>query len=553
MKIKTLLVISMSILILLLGFNQIQAYSPDFLPGGKNYLSSDNFHVEGDDYETINPFLVKSYTEYTLTIPRLYEDIPWDNIVINYYIDGSWVDDFIIEPNNFIFYDDGDDQWYYYTFTTYSEVNYLGIEFDNFGDYFTTEGFYGFQLEEGNQFTGYEAYIEGTIIDTTAPYFQSSGLVISYVDSPITVSEIQSGLTAYDEVDGDLSSEIVLVSDGYTSNNDTLGSYNVVFEVSDTSGNTTQITINVEVVDVLKPVFSDIGTIQAVYPNTYTTTDILNMLSASDNYDGDISSQIVLVNDNYTANASVVGIYEMEFSVTDSSGNTANYIQEIEVVDNEGPIISGTTSIVIGYDSIITPDDVASNLDFNDNYDDKESLDLVLVSDDYTEHSNFLGNYTMVFSVTDSSNNETLQTVNIQVVDEIGPVVYFDLSVVQTYTDTVMQLPDFTQLLLNSNELKRDDNYYVTIRYDSYSKNATVPGTYHLTLDYKNDAEEVITKNFEIKVIERPIDYIQQAIPIEDNQETFLQKYKEYLIGGSLSLLLLSSNVIWVILFKKKG
>jgi len=278
----------------------------------------------------------------------------------------------------------------------------------------------------------------------------------------------------------------------------------------------------------------------------------LTMLSASDNYDGDVSSEIILQSDEYTANASTVGNYQMEFSVTDTSGNTQYYIQDISVVDNQGPIISGITSIVIGYDSLITEADVASNLSYTDNY-DSSGMALILESDDYTDHHSTLGSYTMEFSVTDSSGNTTEQIVEIEVVDEMGPVVYFNSSIIQTYTDSIMALPEFTLLLQNAHEIDRFSDYYVTIKYDSYTRNASTPGTYHIKLNFENNIGEEIEKDLEIRVIERPYDYIRIADISVDESGAFLSKFSDIIIGASLTIFLVVSNVVWVVVLKKRS
>ncbi|XFA98307.1 Ig-like domain repeat protein [Candidatus Izemoplasma sp. B36] len=550
MKKKFIFIIFLFLSITFISFINVYAYSPHYLPGGKNYLTIDNFMEDDTDYVTINPFLVKTYTDYVITIPQGFADQMYNPITIYYYEDDLISDSIIIDFDDMTHVYQDSDNWFYYSFKTPANTNYLGISFDNTYGYFTLEGFEYFQLEEGLVFSGYEDYIQGTIIDTSAPYFQNANTIISYYDSPITTAEIQSALQAYDDIDGDVSANITLVTDNYTPNNDVLGTYNIIFEVSDSSSNSSQISIDVEVVDVLKPVFTELETIQAVYPNVYTSQDILNLLSASDNYDGDISADIVMVSDGYTTNSNIVGTYQMEFEVSDSSGNTQNYIQEIQVVDNEGPIISGITSISIGYDTKISVVSVTNNLIYNDNYDLVETLSLVLESDNYSANSSVIGNYEMSFSVTDSSGNKTTQIVTISVVDQMGPVVYFNSAIIQTYNDTVMALPDFVQLLKATNELDKTKDYYVTIKYDSYTKNAKNPGTYHLSLNLTDNVGEEITKDFEIRVIEKPYDYVETG---EDQvNKPFYQEYKEYFIGGIGAFVLMISNVIWLIVFKKK-
>jgi len=542
-------------MILAMGFvnaNYVLGYSPHYLPGGKNYLSEENFTRSGSNYESDAPFLVMPYTDYTLTVARDYADELTFEIEIVSYENSIYLESIYFEIKNMTFYNDGQDEWYYCTFTTSSDTNYLSIIFNDESGYFLENGLSFTQLEEGNSSTEHEPYIDGVLIDTQAPYFQNAGTVLSYYDSPITISEIQSALTAYDAIDGNVSSNISLIQDNYTASIDTLGTYTVIFEVTDSSSNNTQVTIEVELVDVLNPVFSELSTIQAVFPNIYTSNDILAMLSASDNYDGDISGQIVLVTDNYTNEADRVGNYDMSFSVTDSSGNIEIYTQSIEVVDNQSPIISGVTSITVGYDGIVTQAQVEANLNYTDNYDESSSLSLTLESDSYSENTTSLGTYSMIFSVTDSSGNISNQEVSITVVDEIGPLLYFDSSIIQTYTDTVMDLPDFTQLLINSNEIDNQD-YFVTVTYDSYTRNANQPGTYHLSLNLENETGDEISKDLEIRVIERPIDFVYE-IPAEINEKlSFFEEYKSYITGGIASILLVFSNIVWIAIFKKKS
>jgi len=551
-KIFFVLLLTMITLMTASVIAEVSAYSPDYLPGGKNYLAETNFEMQGSQYVSKDSFLVKSFTEYTLTIPGFYAEELFAWATWAFLDNGEYLDDMGIGPTGMTHYNDGTSDWYSYTFTTSAETNYLNLMFSDTDGYFLANGFYGFQLEEGDSFTGYEPYVDGNLVDTNAPYFQTHGTIISYFDSPITIEEIQAALVAYDDIDGDVTANIELITDGYSANAATLGTYEVIFQASDASGNISTTTIRIEVVDVLKPVFSEIGTVTAVFPNIFTPEEIRLLMTASDNYDGDISGDIVLVSDGYTENSEIVGIYPLEFSVTDSSGNTAYHIQYVEVVDAEGPIISGITSVAVGYDSLITPEEIMSNLGYTDNYDGSESLQLVLESDAYTENHNELGLYAMTFSVTDSSGNTTYQTVEIQVVDELGPIVYFDDSIIRTYNDTVMSLPDFLQLMVNTNQIDGTSEYTVSILYDSYTRNANIPGTYHLTLKYVADDGTSFEKTLEIKVLERSPDYINPGISDSTENETALSQIKDYIVTGVVGLLLVISNVVWVIVFKKK-
>jgi len=530
----------------------VSAYSPHYLPGGKNYISSDNVVKVGDIVNSINPFLVKSYTDYTFSVSRDYVDGAPFNLNVYFYDNDGYISDESTDDFSMTF--DNTLNVYYFTFTTPAECNYLEFDFNDNGSYVSGSELIDVQLEEGLIATVYEPYIQGDIMDTSSPYFIGSNSIISYYDQPITVVEIQSSLSAYDDIDGDLSANITVVQDNYTANIGTLGTYSVIFSVTDNSMNSTEMTVNVQLVDVLAPVFSNVSTITAVYPNTYTVQDIIAMLSASDNYDADVSHLITLVEDNYTVNSNIVGTYQMDFQVTDSSGNISYYTQAISVVDVEGPVISGNETISIGYNHQLTPTIVMEGLGVIDNYDDQLTLNIVLESDNYSINYNKLGQYSMQFSVTDSSGNKIYKTINITVVDEIGPVVYFDSSIIQVYSDTVLSLPDFAQLLVKTNELNQGEDYYITIKYDNYTNHAQNPGTYHLSLDFEDSKGDVLTKEFQIRVLDRGYDYIFVQDHIEDkDQSSFWQQNMLYAIGGLSFITASSLGIIIFGLIKKRN
>lgn len=535
---------------------RVSAYSPHYLPGGKNYIASDNVLKVGDYVKTSDPFLVKPYTEYTFSIGRDYLEGPNNfEVFISFYnnelnIGEEYAYDAELPSESLKF--DTNLNVYYYTFVTPAEANYLSFEFYDNGTYNQGEELIDVQIEEGSTPTIYEPYIQGNIIDTSSPYFVGGGTILSYFDQPITVAEIQSSLTAYDDIDGDVSNNITILEDNYTANNNILGSYSITFRVADSSGNYTDLVVNVEVIDVLAPVFSEVGTITAVYPNIYSVAEITEMLSASDNYDGDLSTSISLVEDNYTANSSFVGTYEMEFKCIDSSGNETRYIQEIAVVDNDGPIIQGESVVNIGYDNLLDIPEMIIGFIVTDNYDSSDSLEVIVESDTYSSNHNDIGNYQIQFSVTDSSGNTTYKNVVVNVVDEIGPVVYFDSSVIQVYTDTVLALPDFAKLLVQTKELDDDLEYYITVKYDSYTRYSSKPGTYHMYLDFVDGYGRVLAKEFAVKVVNRPFDYVYVPDKAEIIEGDFITENLPVIIGGGATFVVVGTNLLWFVITKRK-
>jgi len=536
---------------ILVGFIKITyASSNHHLPGGKNYIDNENltYLIEESSMNNINPILVKPETDYVFSINR---DNQTENLEVYVQCYNNDQAESMLMPLKAEMLVE-DELVFYYHFKTSENCNYISFELIDFayqGSDPGTDSNLKVQLEEGLEPTAYEPYIQGTIIDTTSPYFQSSGTIISYVDQPISLAEIQNSLSAYDTIDGDVTSNITLVSENYSASMDQIGTYELLFSVSDASDNSSQVTVTVEVVDVLAPVFSDLSEITSVYPNVYTVEAIIEMLSASDNYDGDISSSITMIEDNYSANASQVGTYSMTFGVVDSSNNEATHILDIHVVDEEAPLISGQESITIGYNQYYEESQILSNLSVTDNYD--ETIPIIIESNAYKDYSDVIGQYEVLFSATDSSGNRTEKIVTMHVVDEIGPMIYLDSSVIQVYSDTVLQLPDFAHLLTKTNELDPQVDYRIIVRYDSYTKHASKPGTYHMKLTFKDNKEQVIDKDFEIKVIDKQVNDIVFGQKIV--QPSFYEKYKEYFIYGGLGTAFITSQIVWFFVYRKKN
>jgi len=528
--------------------SQIFAYSWDYLPSGDNYLDEDAFEFDGFFLSTQEAILIKPNQDYIYTIGVDYYELFDDEeevAEIEFYNDSSllfkqYIDCSDFEANGVI-------DTFSFLFRSPITANRMTISIVDKNLYVSTYFFEQMILEEGVSFDGFEDYVNGTILDTDSPQFSTIGTIYSYVHAPITIEEIRDSLSAYDVIDGDVSDSIEIVEDNYSANLTTIGTYSIVFSVSDNSGNENQTTITVLVIDVLKPVFSNIGTLTIAFPNTFSVSDVLALLSASDNYDLNISSQINLVEDNYTPYRDTVGTYTMTFAVSDSSGNETTYVQRIDVIDDDSPLISGTGYIVIGYDETITMEELLSRFTVSDNYDSEESLHIIVESDSYSANKYILGTYQVKISVTDSCNNKTEKIIYIEVVDEIGPIVYFDSAIIQTYTDQVLSLEDFVNLLVKAKEVSDSEHVSVKVIYDSYTSHASIPGIYHLKINLQTDDGTVLEKELQIVVRDSSSHIIN--LPEE---ESFLLQNKEYFIYGSLGFVLIITNLIWFFINRRR-
>ncbi|MDC7242419.1 MAG: hypothetical protein PQJ44_00180, partial [Sphaerochaetaceae bacterium] len=87
---------------------------------------------------------------------------------------------------------------------------------------------------------------------------------------------------------------------------------------------------------------------------------------------------------------------------------------------------------------------------------------------------------------------------------------------------------------------------------DSYTRNASIPGTYHLKLNFEDETGDTFDKDFEIVVVDRPADYFYSKIEAEEPENQLENEGNQYIIGGILAGFLIVSNVVWAVVFKKK-
>ena len=267
------------------------------------------------------------------------------------------------------------------------------------------------------------------VVDTTLPVITLLG------DNPVTIevgsTYIDAGATATDTYDGDITSSIVTVS---TVNTAIVGVYTVTYNVSDASGNTAAElirTVNVE--DTTLPVITLLGDnpVTIEVGSTYTDAGA----TATDTYDGDITSSIVTVS---TVNTAIVGVYTVTYNVSDASGNTAAELtRTVNVVDTTVPVITllGDNPVTIEVGSTYTDAGATAA----DTYDGDITSNIVTVSNVDTA---IVGVYTVRYNVSDASGNAALEvTRTVNVVDTTVPVITLlgdnpvTIEVGSTYTD----------------------------------------------------------------------------------------------------------------------
>ena len=176
--------------------------------------------------------------------------------------------------------------------------------------------------------------------DTMAPVITLAG------DNPQIInageSYIESGATAADDVDGNLTQSIVI--DASAVDTAEPADYSVTYDVNDAAGNAAAtVTRTVTVEDNTPPVI----TLAGADPQILTVGDSYVELgaTATDNVDGDVTDSVIV--DATAVDIGTAGNYLVTYDVSDSAGNEATMVSRTVTVENP-PLPSKPVPVVAG-------------------------------------------------------------------------------------------------------------------------------------------------------------------------------------------------------------
>lgn len=265
-------------------------------------------------------------------------------------------------------------------------------------------------FDSSNNFSDFTVYI--TVIDTTSPNISGPNKYDAYISKVLDLNLISNSLQAIDNYDGIVS--VKLIEDNYSENYNKVGRYTLVYEAVDSSNNRSEYIVVVDVYDDIAPIID--GPINHIKSNDLYV-DLNNFVSeytAFDETDGDITSKIKVLSDNYSQNQYEVGIWEVILEVEDNNKNKTSLTIYIEVIDKIGPIFFVDTSKIII--------DLTNNpLDINNIINQLQSLKVIednvvvnIVEDNYSENMDTPGKYNVKLEY-----NNKLLNLEVEVVDKL--------------------------------------------------------------------------------------------------------------------------------------
>lgn len=195
----------------------------------------------------------------------------------------------------------------------------------------------------------------------------------------------------------------------------TLGDYTLTYTAVDGAGNSVSVTRTVHVTDQEAPVItvsnSDV-TVEVGAP--FSENDVLAGVSAADNVDGSVT----VAADVSQVNSAQIGDYTVTYSATDAAGHTATAIATVHVVDTTAPQITlnGNNPDSVEVAQGGTYADAGATVTDNSG----EAIAAVVSG---SVNAAAVGTYTLTYTATDSSGNESNVTRTVEVVDTTPPVI----------------------------------------------------------------------------------------------------------------------------------
>ena len=390
----------------------------------------------------------------------------------------------------------------------------------------------------GNTAT-YTVYIK--VLDKVTPIIKGTNSYTQGNNQKLSLDTIKAGLTATDDVDGNLTTSITLKTDNYSANYSKVGTYTIIYTVSDEAGNSCDYPITVKVVDKIAPIIKGTNTYTQGNNQKISVESIKASLTASDDTDGNLTTSITLKADNYSNKFNNVGSHIVVFTVSDKAGNVSDFTVTINVVDRIAPVLSGPTSIDKAYNLSLTLDDILQQFTVTDETSNLTWENISVVRDDYSLNSNTPGSYVIHLQVKDGANNYSeIHTLTINVIDDIPPV-FIVSGVINVKQSLVLSENDLINIL-KIKGVYDESNDSLTVLQNDYVNNEKTVGVYDVVYEIANN-EGKSRYSFKVKVhgnSEEVNDTNDEETNALDQAITFIKENKNKIIGGSIAVVVLS-------------
>lgn len=303
------------------------------------------------------------------------------------------------------------------------------------------------------------------VVDTVKPTLTGTGLK----DSTFAIGIYDSltplyGITAYDNVDGNLTSAIKVEGEV---NLDKAGIYTLIYSVTDKSGNKTTAERKVTIIDNIPPKISGVDNQRVLY---FEPFDPMKGVTSSDNNDGDLTSKVVVKaigEELNTSDLSLSGTFTYEYSVSDEAGNTTTVKRQVTLTYKEAEFF-GTNDVKINLGETFDP---LKGVTAKDYIGDRKDVTSLIEVSGYVD-VNSIGTYSLTYRIFDKGFRTGIVR-RITVVDNIPPVI----TGVQDWTiDQNSSLPNLLRWIEANDNIDGDLTRKVTV--DTQNVDTKTEGEY---------------------------------------------------------------------------
>jgi hypothetical protein len=309
----------------------------------------------------------------------------------------------------------------------------------------------------------------------------------------------------------------VILDDSYVIYN-MVGLYDAKLTVIDKFNNKTEKEFKIKITDKIKP---QIIVLKSLVLSYGSLIDINEYFIATDDCNGDLTNLIVIEG----FNPNKLGLQEIWVSVSDYSNNTTKMKVSVNVVDNEKPML------LLKHSEITI--DINEYRFFNDEYfkkyivdisDNHTSLNDLVLTIDYSNVTNDVGDFDIIYSLKDIAGNITTEKMIVKLREVTGP----KLSGEDIVTIKLGEEIDLLSLIEVYDEY--DINAEERLEILSSNFNNTIAGSYEVTYICYNNSGNFTTKVIIINVIDDKLDDV-----IESEKEEIENKNDDIIVGENNS------------------
>jgi hypothetical protein len=329
------------------------------------------------------------------------------------------------------------------------------------------------------------------VYDRTPPLITADTLIVNQNDS----FDPMQGVSAIDGKDGVV--PVTLVSTTLPSSNAD-GTYFAIYQASDQKGNQSTYTRTI-IIDKSKPIIVIDDNLPSSFEVGQDMPNLLDYFSITDTMDGDITVKEEMV--SHSLNMGVSGLYPVTIEVSDLAGNVASKTLYIEVMDVTAPIVYlPFQSITLEINS--SP---LSQADWKDYIvlvtDDTDTLSIDDVQVSFAIDYNQVGTYQVFYSITDSSQNTSVTTLNVTVKDSVAPELSLFTATVQIEKGTVLSDALFEEYILYARD-NNDGNLLDQVSISYHEVNVDEIGVYNVYYSIIDSSYNVTLRSLAIEIID---------------------------------------------------